>query len=240
MTRTAVLLAGGVTLAAASTRAQTVDQIIARNLAARGGVERLHAMQTQRLVGRIAFGSDSAMPFVTEIKRPGKMRNEIVMQGKTVVQTTGGASGWTVNPLSGSSEARPLSQDELRNMAGGADLEGPLLNYAVKGNRVELIGRVQVEGKDAWKLRVTLADGDVRYDYVDAESYLETKWEGTVRNNGREIGVESWFRDYRPVNGVMISWLIDSDTPGTAYTQKIVFDSVTVDQPIDDTRFGRP
>ena len=240
MTRIVVLLAAGLALAVAASHAQTVDEIVARNLAARGGVQRLHAMQTQRLIGRIAFGADSAMPFVVEIKRPGKMRNEILMQGQIVIQTTGGASGWTVNPLSGSSGVRPLSPDELHNMAGGADIEGPLVDYASKGNRVELMGKVQVEGKDAWKLRVTLADGDVRYDYVDAESYLETKWEGTVRNNGREIGVESWFRDYRPVNGVMISWLIDSDTPGTAYTQKIVFDSVTVDQPIDDTRFDRP
>lgn len=102
------------------------------------------------------------------------------------------------------------------------------------------MAKTELETRDAWKLKVTLADGDVRYDYIDTSTYLECKWEGTIHNNGREIAVESWFRDYRPVNGIMVSWLIDSDTPGTSYTQKIVFDSVTVDQPIDDARFSRP
>jgi len=220
--------------------AQTVDEIIARNLAARGGAERLRAMQTQRLVGRISFGSDPAMPFVVEIKRPGRIRNEIVVDQKTIIRVTDGNTGWALNPLAADSVPRPLTSDELKNMAGGADLEGPLLDYVAKGNLIELIGKDAVEGRPAWKLKVTLPGGEVRYDYIDAESWLEIKWEGSVRNGGRPQGVQSRFSDYRAVNGVMISCVIDSNTPGTAYSQKTVFDSVTVDEPIDDARFVRP
>jgi hypothetical protein len=221
-------------------RAQTVDEIIARNLAARGGAERLRAIQTQRLVGRISFGADPAMPIMVEIKRPGRMRNEIVVDQKAIVRVTDGNSGWALNPLAGDSAPRPLTADELGNMAGGADLEGPLLDYVAKGNLIELIGKDSVEGRPAWKLKVTLPSGEVRYDYVDAESWLETKREGSIRNAGKPQDVESYFSDYRPVNGVMISWLIASSTPGTAYTHRIVFDSVAVDQAIDDTRFSLP
>ena len=220
--------------------AQTVDGIIARNLAARGGADRLRAMQTQRLVGHISFGSDTAMPFVVEIKRPGRLRNEIVVDQQTIIRAIEGDAGWAFNPLAGDSGPRPLTADELRNMADDADLEGPLLDYIAKGNLIELMGKDPVEGRPAWKLKVTLRSGDVQYDYLDAESWLEVKWEGSVRNAGRPQAIETIFRDYRPVNGVMVPWLMDSSTPGTAYTQRIVFDSVAVDQPIDDARFAEP
>lgn len=227
-------------LSTAPLRAQTVEEIVARNIAARGGAERLHAVQTQRLVGQIAFGGDPGGRFVVELKRPGKMRNELAVQGQTIIQATDGAKGWVVNPLSGNSEAQPLSKEVLHNLAGGADFEGPLLDHGRKGNTLELLGKVEVEGRAAWKLKVTLPDSTVRYDYIDAESYLEDKWEGTLRNNGREFEVETFFHDYRPVDGVMISFLLNSDTPGTSATQRIVFDSAAVNLPIADNRFERP
>jgi hypothetical protein len=220
--------------------AQTVDEVIARNLAARGGVERVRSIQTQRLVGSIRFGSDPAMPFVVEIKRPGRLRNEIVLDQRTIIRAIDGSVGWALNPLTGDSTPRSLTSDEVRNMAGGADFEGPLLDHVAKGNLIELAGRQVVDGRPAWKLKVTLPGGEVRYTYVDADSWLEVKSEGSVLNGGKPQAVESYFRDYRPVNGVMIAWVIDSGTPGTAFTQQIAFDSVTVDQPIDDARFVRP
>ncbi len=220
--------------------AQTVPEIVERNLAARGGIERLRHEQTQRLVGHITFGDDPASTLLVEQKRPGMMRTEIGMQGQTIIQVTDGHAGWLVNPFGGSAEPKPLGPDELHNLAGGADFEGPLVDYAAKGNRLELVGRDTVDGAEAWKLRVTLGNGDVRYDYVDVATGLECKWTGTILNNGKPVGVESWFRDWRRVNGVMVSWRIDSDTPGTPYVQKIVFDSVSVDQPIEDQRFGKP
>jgi outer membrane lipoprotein-sorting protein len=228
------------TAAPGSLQAQSVDEMIARNLAARGGADRLRALQTQRLVGRISFGSDPAMPLVVEIKRPGRMRREIVVEQQTIVRVTDGHAGWALNPLAGDSVPRPLTADELSNMAGGADLEGPLLDYINKGNLIELIGKQTVEGKAAWKLKVTLPGGETRYHYLDLESWLDVKWEGSARNGGRPQILETYFRDYRPVNGVMIPWHIDSNTPGTAHSQKIVFDSVAVDQPIDDARFAVP
>lgn len=225
---------------AGALRAQSAADIVAHNLGARGGVERLRAEQTQRMSGTIAFGTDPAGPFVVELKRPGKMRNELTFNGQTVIRVTDGTGGWALNSLDDSAGPRPLSPEELRNLGGGADFEGPLVDYVEKGNAVELVGRDSVEGRAAWKLRVTLKNGDVRYDYIDAETWLERKWEGTIRVVGNTVAVESFFHDWRPVNGVMVAWQIDSDTPGTPYTQKIVFDSVQVDIPIDDSRFGKP
>ena len=217
--------------------AQTVDEIVAKALEARGGVEQIKALQSQRLTGRISFGPGNAGPFQVEMKRPGKMRDQLTLNEKTWIHTTDGKSGWV---MSGSQAPRPMSADELRNTAGSADFEGPLVDYAAKGNKVEFLGKDKVEGKDAYKLKVTLKDGQVRYDYIDAVSYLELKWEGSILYQGKELGVETLFRDYRKVGGLMFSFLLDSDTPGTSNAQQIVFDRIELNLPEDDARFGQP
>jgi hypothetical protein len=226
-----------VLMAAFPAAAQTVDEIVSKALEARGGVERIKALQSQRLTGRISFGPGNEGPLLVEMKRPGKMRDQVTLGGKTWIRATDGKSGWV---MSDGDDPRPMSADELRNTAGSADFEGPLVDYAAKGNKVELLGKDKVEGKDAYKLKVTLKDGQVRYDYIDAVSYLELKWEGSILYQGKELGVETVFRVYRKVDGLMFSFLLDSDTPGTSNKQQIVLEKVEVNPPEDDARFGRP
>jgi hypothetical protein len=125
-------------------------------------------------------------------------------------------------------------------MAGGADMDGPLVDYRTKGNRIEFVGKVKVEGKDAYKLIVSIKDGQVRTDYIDCDSLLEAKWEGKIADRVKEYSVESYFRDYRKVDGLMYAFVVDSETLGTRFKQKIVFDKVEVNVPIPDTDFGKP
>lgn len=231
------ILAGCVLLCSTGVGAQTVDEIVAKSLAARGGIEKIKAVQSERLTGRISFGPDAEGPFTVEIKRPGKIREEFTVGGVTRVRTSDGTSGWFV---SGAEEARALSDDDLKNLAGSADLDGPLLDYEAKGNHVELVGKEPVEGKDAYKLLVTEKNGRVRYDYIDCASYLGVKWEGKLLANGKELDVESIFHDYRTVDGLMYAFAIDSDTVGTPYKQKLVFEKIEVNAVEDDSRFGKP
>jgi hypothetical protein len=225
---------------ALSLHAQTVDEIIAKALAARGGITAIRAIDTQRLTGHISFAQAPAGPFLVEIKRPGKMREEIAFGEKTLVQTTDGASGWKLMITNGAGDPVALTPGEVRNMAGGADIDGPLLDHAKKGNKVELIGKEKVGDKDAYKLKVTDKTGDVRYDYIDANSFLEIKWEGQVENAGEKSTFASYFSDYRKVNGVMFAFVITSGTADHPDGQKIVFEKVEVNVPLEDSLFGKP
>jgi hypothetical protein len=237
MKRCMPMLAVMALCAGLAARAQTVDEIIAKSLAARGGADRIRAIQTQRLTGHIWLGPDAEGSLQVEIKRPGKIREEVTLNGVTRIRTLDGTSGWYAG---GTDEPRPLSADELKNLAGSADIDGPLLDYRARGSQVELVGKEAVEGKDAYKLRVTLKDGRVRYAYIDCVSYLGVKWEGTIQANGREVQVESFFHDYRPVDGVMYAFAIDSDSVGSERKQKLVFDKIEVNPAEDDARFGKP
>ena len=219
--------------------AQSVDEIIAKNLKARGGIEKIKAIKTQRIVGVISFGSNKTNPFMVEMKRPGKMRDEIVINGKRIIRTTNGKTGWVLNPLSGSDTARPMTADELKNTSGSADIDGPLIDYKAKGNKIEFESKEKVNGKDAYKLIVTMKDGDVRYDYIDCKSFLEVKWVGNISTNGKEVKVETYFRNYKKVDGIMYAFLLETDTPGTTSTQKIEIKKVDVNPKLDDQLFEK-
>lgn len=224
-------------LSALTMSAQTADEIVARALAARGGVEKIKAIETQRLTGRISLSPDAEGPFVVEIKRGNKMREEMTLGGKTNIRTMNGTTGWVVD---GAEEPQPLSAGAVKNMAGGADIDGPLLDYKTKGNRVELQGKEKVEGRDAYKLMVTMADGQVRYEFIDCKTYLGTKWQGKISGGDKDFAVESYFHDYRKVEGVMFAFAIDSNPVGDTNKQKLVFDKVEVNILLDDARFGKP
>jgi len=218
-------------------QAQTLDDIIAKSLAARGGVDKIKAIQSERLTGHISLGPDAEGPFLVEIKRGGKMREEMTLNGKANIRATDGSSGWV---SIGSDAPIELSEGDIKNMAGGADLDGPLMDYKAKGNRVEYAGKEKLDGRDTYRLTVTLSNGDVRDEYIDCESNLGVKWTGKISSGGKEFDVQSFFRDYRKVDGVMFAFLIDSETIGTPYKQKITFDKVEVNLALDDALFQKP
>jgi hypothetical protein len=195
-------------------------------------------VRTERLMGHIAFGGGSEHPLRVEILRGGRMREEIGLDAGVLILVTDGTEGWRLAP--GDTAAVALPADALRNMAGGADLDGPLVNRLKKHNRVERVGRDSVAGRAAWKLKVTQKSGDVRYDWIDCETGLELKWAGTIQDNGKTFDVESVFGDYRDVGGIKIAHRIDSETQGTNNRQRIILENVEVNVPLGGSRFTRP
>jgi len=221
-------------------KAQSVDEIITKNLEARGGVEKIKGIKTQRIEGEISFGSKQAYPFMVEMKRQGKMRDEIIINGKKIIRTTVGTSGWVLNPLSGSDTARPMTSDELRNTAGSADIEGPLVDYKLKGNEITYSGKEKVEGNEAYRLTIKMKSGDVRDDYIDCKTFLEVKWIGNILSNGKNVKVETYFHNYKKVDGLFYAFQLDTDTPGTTQKQQIVIKKVDVNLHLDNSLFGKP
>jgi outer membrane lipoprotein-sorting protein len=220
--------------------AQNVDEIIAKCVEARGGLKKIKAVQSERMTGRISFGPDTEGTLLLEVKRPGKIREQLVVGDKTMIRTSNGKEGWIIDPFAETSEAQPLPADEMSNMAQKADIDRALVDYKSKGNQLELVAKEPVDGKDAYKLKVTLKDGQVRYDYIGASTFLELKWEGIVRRNGEEFAAVSYFRDYRNVEGLMVPFEIDTEVAGNAVKQKITFDKIELNPAIDDAQFEKP
>jgi outer membrane lipoprotein-sorting protein len=227
-------------LVAASASAQTVDDIIARNLKARGGLDKIKAVQSMRMTGTMTVGPGMEAPFVVEQKRPNMMRTDFTIQGMTGSQAFDGKGGWQFMPFAGRKDAEPISSDDLKNIEEQADFDGPLVDYKAKGNTVELVGKEKAEGSDAYKLKVTLKNGDVRYIYLDADQYLEVRTEGKTKIRGTEVEAESTIGDYKDVGGLMIPHAVETAQKGSTQTMKMTIQKVELNVPIDDARFKMP
>jgi hypothetical protein len=220
--------------------AQTATELVVKVIAARGGLVRIHAIQSQRVTGTISFGEASG-PFVVELKRPLKMHMQVTAQNLTMVRVFDGKSmGWANNPFAGKMNPEPMTEEDLKNISEESDFDGPLVDYRRKGNQIALIGKDKVEDKDVWRLKLTTKNGDVRYYLVDSGSFLLLKWEGKRRVEDKELPVESYFRDYRSVGGLKFAFEIDTGTSATDILQKIGIDKIELNVPIDESEFSQP
>jgi hypothetical protein len=217
--------------------AQTVEEVLARSLAARGGAAKLLSVTTRRETGRIALGAGNEWPFTVEHKRPSSLRMEIALQGAPLVRAFDGRRGWQKAPQA--SHAEPLTADDLHNIANEADFDGALVDTAAKG-KAELLGKEPVGGRDAYKVQVTLTGGDVYDYYIDSASHLPIHWMGSHRINGKPVAFETDFNDYRDVGGVKYPFETVSWLKGNTSKQRILLAKIEVNPPIDDARFADP
>jgi len=238
-------------------------EIVDRNIAARGGLSAWRSVQTLSWSGKMEAGGgnqkqlkiagmpppkpvqtagvQAQLPFVLEMKRARKQRLEIQFNGQTAVQVYDGTQGWKLRPFLNRHDVEPYTKVELAAAAEQADLDGPLVDYAAKGTRVELEGIDRVEGHPAYRLKLTLKDNHVLHDWVDAQSFLEVKVEGMPRRlDGRVHPVNVFLRDYRSVNGLRIPHVMETVVDGVARTEKIQIDKVEVNPRLAETRFSKP
>ena len=234
-----VLLLGA--LCAACSSPSPVDEIVASNLVARGGVEQIRALQSLRFTGIATASGGRVARVVRETKRPGFFRLEFSSQGTKAVFAHDGEIGWYVAPLEGvfePQEAAPGVEDPAG--VGERDIEGPLVDWQQKGNLVELVGRETLPGGEAFKLKVTLFDGSVRYDYIDVISHLIVRSDTTRTIRGHTVVFEQTFSDFRDVGGLVFPHLIETHVTDRPEVIRIVVETVEVNPELDDTRFRFP
>jgi len=250
--------------------------IVEKNVAARGGLQAWRSVQTMSLEGKLGAGGNQRailptpgrrpdpkivaprpteevkLPFVMELKRSRKMRLELQFNGQTALQVYDGANGWKLRPYLNRRVVEPYTAEELKSASMQADLDGPLVDYAAKGTQIELAGMEKVDGRDTYKLKLTLKNGDAMHVWIDAQTFLEAKMEGQPRRlDGTYHPVEIYFRDYRPVNGLEIPYVLETKVVPVAKTvlglkdlpvpaEQIVIDKVVVNPKLDESLFSKP
>jgi hypothetical protein len=238
--RDALVRLAAVALLTQSLSAQTADDILAKYIKTVGGMETIQAVTTLRRSGKF-IGSDGLEAIVSqENKRPNKVRQDFSLQGLTGVNAYDGATGWKIEPWQGKKDPEPLSEEEMKEMVEDADFDEPLVNYRQKGNQVEYAGTAQVEGTDVYKLKLTLKNGDVRYYYMDTDYCIPIRIESKRMIRGAEQEREISLGDYKKVAGWYLPYSIESNTKGSPDKQKITYQKIEANVPIDDQRFEKP
>ena len=221
--------------------AQTADEIVKKVIEARGGLAKIKAVQSERISGRVAFGQGADGTFVVELKRPLKMHVEITIDGQRIIRVFDGkSSGWMINPFSEVKDPQPLSAEDLKSISDESDFDGPLVDAKSKGNTFEFVGKEKLDDKPVYRLKLTNKSGEVRFYVFDASTYLLTKWEGTRINGEQEVPWESYFSDYRDVQGLKYAFRIDQGSPGTDIRQTLTAEKIEIDPKLEDSRFAKP
>lgn len=243
----------------------SADEIVAKNVAARGGLAAWRGVHTMSWAGKMEAGGNNQrtlkvpgmpapppakdpaaaaqvqLPFVMEMMRSRKSRLEIEFAGQTAVQVYDGKQGWKVRPFLNRHEVEPFTPAELDAASTQSDIDGALVDYAAKGTKIEVEGTEAIVGHDAYRLKLTLKNQHVVHVWIDAQSFLDVKVEGVPRRlDGKVHPVDIFLRDYRTVNGLQIPYVIETVVQGVRRTEKIQIEKVVVNPRLAESRFARP
>jgi len=256
-------------------------QIVEKTVAARGGLQAWRAVETMTLAGKMGAGGNQRaalsvripgtkdaqgalqgvrgrpaeevqLPFVMDLARPHKTRVELEFKGQTAIQVYDGTNGWKLRPFLNRLEVEPYTAEEMKIASRQTELDGPMVDYAAKGTRVELDGMEKAEDRDTYNLKLTFKSGDVTHVWVDAKTFLEAKMEGQPRRlDGTYHPVEVYYRDYRNVNGLEIPFVLETrvlpvtknalglrDTP--VPPEKVLIEKVVTNPKLDAGLFSKP
>lgn len=233
------VFAGASALAADLTAAQIAD----RNVAARGGLGAWRAASTLSLAGDMDAGgkADAKLPFVLSMKRPHKSRLELRLQDKTAVQVYDGVQGWKYRPYLNREDVDPFTAAETKSAAAAAELDGPLIDHARKGTRIELAGTEMIEGRRTYRLRLTPKDAPILNLWIDAVTFLEVKIDGEPRKLDNKVHkVAVYYRDYKTVSGLQVPTVLETVVDGVRETRKMAIKTVTVNPVLADSLFAKP
>ncbi|MET0648068.1 MAG: hypothetical protein ABW208_15740 [Pyrinomonadaceae bacterium] len=225
---------------AAPASAQTADEIVEKFIKTVGGMEKIQAVKSLRRVGKFSGGGGFEAVLVEENRRPNLVRQEFIIQGMTGVTAYDGKTGWKIEPWNGKKDAEAVGEEELKGLVEDSDIDGPLVNYKQKGVKVEYAGTDEVEGTEAYKLKVTMASGDVRFYFMDTDYFVPIKIETKRMIRGAEREYETILGDYKEVGGWYLPFSIESGVKGNPNRQKITYEKIEANVALDDARFNRP
>lgn len=227
---------------AGCTWAATADDLVAKEVAARGGMDKLQAIKTLKMQGQVIFGGSFKLAYVELLKRPDQVREEASVQGLTQVQAWNGQQGWSIQPFGGRRDPIPMSADDAKQLAEDADIDGAWVNAQAKGNTVTYLGTEDVDGTNAHKLQVQLKDGNTLIVYLDPDAYLPIREIARRTVRGAPEVTQTDFGDYEQVDGVYFPFAITTGPKGATPDQmmQISIDKAQANVPMEDAVFAFP
>lgn len=209
----------------------TVDEIIAKNLAAKGGVEKIKAVQSIRSTGTMTAQGQSVV-ITAMSKRPNLSRQEMTVMGQTIVMAFDGAAARMINPMVGPG-AMDMPAEQVEMIKDQSDMDGPLVDYKAKGSTIELVGNVTVEGKTQIHLRIARKSLPVQDVYLDSATFLEARIATNVPGSGV---IETQLGDYRAVEGMMMPFSVKTVAAGMSLSE-MKLDKIEINPKLDDALF---
>jgi outer membrane lipoprotein-sorting protein len=152
-----------------------------------------------------------SVPMTVYWQRPDRLRIETPEDGLLKVVAFDGTTAWSTYPELAGFKTQILGEAEREALVAQADLlEGPTFDPVAKGHRVEFDGREKIGGGEAWRVRLTTAQGEVRRLWFDCETFLQVREERTQTLDGHAFTTVSILSDFRPAGGILFAHRTES------------------------------
>jgi len=238
--RTRFLVASTLAFAPLFAHALTVDDLLAKNLEARGGADKVAAIKTLKSEGKLIFGGQFELALTNFQKAPDSVRTEASIQGLTAVQAWDGREAWQISPFQGRKDPERMTADDARALSDDAPIMGALIGAKERGAKIDYLGTEDVDGTEAHKLKVTLKNGDTEYVYLDPDHFLEIRTQSQRRVRGTEVVSVTDYGDYEEVAGVYFPFSTSTENKGDGSKQTTTLEHVEANVAIDDSEFAFP
>lgn len=215
--------------------AQSVNEILNKHFKA-NGQEKLAAVKSFYIKAKVSqMGMD--MPMEMKIKKPDMFLINIDFQGQKMIQAFDGTKGWMIIPMM-SPDPQELAGDQLAQAREQVDMEGELYNYEMKGNTIELIGKVKIDEKEMFRLKLTDKKNNEKEYFIDSETYLISRVKAKISAQGQTVNVEQIMSEYKTIDGITVAMKIESKTPMGAAV--IAMEEMKFNEVFDDSIFKQP
>ncbi len=219
----------------------TAEQIADKSVEVRGGLPAWQKIATIIWVGHLESQRSPvpSLPFRLEEKRPGKSRFEINEPSQRSLRVFNGTSGWKMKlGQDGHPDVKPFSAQEIRFARSAPGLEGPLIDFRAKGTTLTLEGIEESEGRKTYRIGVKLGTGDQQTVWVDAESFLESRYDRTAfSKTGTKGTISVRFRDYKEVEGLALPSVFEISGGAGGKPDRMLIERVALNPAIDDHDF---
>ncbi len=209
------------TLQAEDSKPMSADELVAKNIEAKGGAQAIQGLKSLKLSGKLLI-NDGQLQFgyIQTRKQPGAVRTEAIVQGMSIIQAYDGKEGWKIYPLQGRKDPEKLSADDCKSLIEDAEIAGPLPSAKESGSTVTYIGREDVDGTNAYKLKVTRKNGDTDFVYLDPDAFLDIRVVSQRTEQGAQVETETDLGDYEKIAGVFIPFAVEAGERHSSDKQK--------------------
>ena len=219
-------------------KAQTADDIIKKWTNAMGGGEKLASIKSVYTENELSIMNNPASGKTYILNGKG-FKSEIELSGQTIIDCYTVNGGWSINPLAGQPTAVNMPEGQIKLGQLSFDVSGPLYNYGSRGSKVELLGKEDLKGNSAYKIKLTSAAGTEVVYYISDSSYYIMETVAKMNVNGQDIEITTALSDYRKTaDGYIMSYSSELDFPGLTigFTNK----KIEINKEIDPAIFVMP
>jgi len=176
--------------------AQTVDEIVDKNVEAMGGKEKLASLKSLKMSGTMnANGTDITINS-SKLHQVG-MRMDLDIMGTSNYQLINNKGGWAFFPVMGMTEPKEMDEVQFKSGFNQLDVQGSFFNYKEKGTTIELLGKETVDGSEAYKLKLNFKNGHTATFFIDTKTNRQVKSISKTVVNGKETEVETSYSDFK-------------------------------------------